>query len=130
MSDNKESTKMKIIVCVAKNNGILFNHRRVSRDVKVLEDIADNTPNLVLSQYSMELFEEIKLSCKGDIYKFIEEEFDDIDLVDEIILYHWNRAYPADVFLKFNKKEFELIESRDFEGNSHERITKEIWIKR
>ena len=120
---------MKIIVCVAKNNGILFNHRRVSKDVKVLEDIAENTPNLALSQYSMELFEGIKLSCKGDIYKFIEEEFDDIDSVDEIILYHWNRAYPADVFFRFNKKHFKLQDSYDFVGNSHERITKEVWIK-
>lgn len=121
---------MKIIVCVAKNNGILFNHRRVSKDAKVLEDIAENTSNLVLSKYSEELFEGIKLSGKGDAYKFLEEEFDEMDQVDEIILYHWNRAYPADVFFKFNKKSFELISSYDFAGNSHERITKEVWTRK
>ena len=32
---------MVIVVCVCQNNGLMFNHRRQSRDRAVLEDLAD-----------------------------------------------------------------------------------------
>lgn len=100
---------MKVIVCIANNKGVSFNKRLVSRDEEVTKDIEAN--------YS-------------DGYTFIEHEIPDIAQVDEIILYKWNRDYPADSFFDFNKKEFSKISSTDMTGKSHEKITREIWVRK
>ena len=53
------------------------------------------------------------------------------DMIDELIVYRWNELYPSDV--KFDvdieKSGYKLVSSYDFEGSSHERITKEIYRK-
>ena len=50
---------MNIIVCIDDNQGMLFNKRRQSRDVKVLEDIATLTDTLWISSFSEKLFENV-----------------------------------------------------------------------
>ena len=46
--------------------------------------------------------------------------------IKELIVYKWNRVYPADA--EFEMPEGFVLQSRvDFAGYSHEKITKEIY---
>lgn len=47
--------------------------------------------------------------------------------ITEIVLYKWNRDYPADVFFEVDLSKWRLEERKDFSGYSHEKITKEIY---
>ena len=40
---------MKVIICVDQDNGILFNHRRVSRDRRVIEQIEAENEEIWMS---------------------------------------------------------------------------------
>ena len=132
---------MVVIICVENRNGILFNHRRVSRDAAVLQRIAENSKKPVLiSPFSATLFKDFSnvLICEnpldeakdGDIC-FIEDMdiVPYLDKISKIILYHWNRDYPADTFLpeieKYGWKSDKIFE---FQGKSHEKITEEEFI--
>ena len=130
---------MNIIVCVDDNFGMCFNNRRQSRDKAVYEDILalveDN--KLFVNEYSLSLFSQdidnlyvnnkfLSVAESND-YCFIEN-VDPPQKCDKIILYRWNRVYPYDRIL--NKELFSnkrLIESIDFLGNSHQKITREIY---
>lgn len=132
---------MKIIVCLDDNNGMLFNKRRQSRDVKVLEDIASFTNEVLISPFSEKLFEGTCLETKvdsqflhnADIHDFCFVENENLlpysDKIEQLIVYKWNRKYPSDFKLDLNLKEWKLIETAEFVGNSHEKITREIYEK-
>lgn len=47
--------------------------------------------------------------------------------ITEIVLYKWNRDYPADVFFEVDLSKWRLEERKEFSGYSHEKITKEIY---
>lgn len=51
--------------------------------------------------------------------------------VDEAVLYRWNRRYPAGFFLSgiLDLGHYRLEDSIDFAGKSHEKITREVWVK-
>lgn len=132
------------IVCVDDNNGMMFNHRRQSRDGILIEHIINlvGSGKLWMSEYSKELFWELHLSQiaidenylekagNGD-FCFIEDQ--DIngysENIEKLIIFKWNRRYPADIFLTIDYNSWILEESEDFEGNSHDKITKEIYRK-
>ena len=120
---------MKLIVCVAENQGILFNKRRVSRDEALIKDIISSVPSLKMAEYSKPLFSNYEYK-EGDDYFFVEEEYSNLNDVDEIIMYKWNRDYPSDTFFNIDESVFNLSSRNDFTGKSHERITKEIWKRR
>lgn len=131
---------MNVIICLDDNQGMLFNKRRQSRDVKVIEDIATLTDKLWIHSFSEKLFEGI-LDTNIDVaflhkaleneYCFVENEklLPYLDAIEKIIIYKWNRKYPSDFKLDLNLDEWKLIESVDFIGNSHEKITREIYVK-
>ena len=133
---------MKIIICLDDNNGMMFNRRRQSQDIKVIEDVSktvkENNGFLNCSYYTQKMFEKnYPISVVEDgvfpvSYHFIENQINTLEAVTEITIYKWNRVYPADVYFKFDMEEcgFEKIHSSDFPGNSHENITKEIWTKK
>lgn len=154
MTDTRNNTKartktslikeiMKLILCLDKNNGIAFNNRRQSQDQEVTADIVRLATNSMLwiSKYSEALFsgydkDRIKVSdefisqMRACDYAFVEVEIPDFDInqVDEIIIYWWNRDYPSDVRLDATiLNEFNKISSVDFAGFSHEKITKEVY---
>lgn len=136
---------MKVIICIDDNQGMLFNKRRQSRDTKVIEDIAVLTSELWISPFSEKLFDgmpfEKKLQtnvdemflCKAEAceYCFVETKMllPHIDRINQLIVYKWNRKYPSDFKLDLNLNEWKLIETIDFVGNSHEKITREIYVK-
>lgn len=49
--------------------------------------------------------------------------------IREVILYKWNRRYPADRYFTLDLSDgtWELLRTEEFKGSSHERITKEVY---
>lgn len=134
---------MKLIVCLSEENGMMFNHRRQSRDRVLIADMirhVGNTP-LWVSPYSLPLFGEDCPSLQVDPNPTIAAGVDDYCFVEdtplpqsledtnELIIYRWNRLYPADVYFTCDTSNFSLSESNEFVGSSHDNITKEIWKK-
>ena len=135
---------MNLIVCIDDNNGLLFNKLRQSSDSEVInrivEIIEDN--KLLCNSYTAKLFDNKKCNqVINDEFLNIAEENDYcflensdiipyINNVKKLIIYHWNRKYPSDKkfptedFLKFMKKS----STYEFKGNSHDKITEEIYI--
>lgn len=139
----KESMTMKIMAAVDNDNGLMFNNRRQSSDKALYEHIINEIGGnkLWVSMYSRQLFsgydnlemsQGIGLAGEND-YCFIEDS--DIkpyeDKIDTVILYKWNRSYPSDLSFPVDMlKNFKLKSTTDFEGNSHEKITEEVYIRK
>ena len=122
---------MVLIVCLDDDNGMLFNNRRQSKDAlvrkRILELVGDN--KIWMSEYSRGQFEEEISICKNISeadYVFAENP-DDIIGVEfyKVIVYRWNRRYPADRSLTIEGKT--IVGTYEFAGNSHEKITEEIY---
>lgn len=134
---------MILIVCIDDENGMMFNNRRQSRDATVTADIAAEVGSGVLwmNEYSSKLFAGSKLNLKTDEsfldkasegeYCFLEGNGAScaIDRIEKIIIYKWNRLYPSDVRFDISMDEWKLYKTEEFAGNSHEKITKEVYIK-
>lgn len=129
---------MNVIVCIDNCNGMLFNQRRQSRDVKVRERILEicKGKTLWMSSYSSKLFADIgrqnvcvddtfldKVSkgeyCFDETQKLAEYEED----IEELIVFQWNKRYPADFYLDLELDSWKIIRCEDFEGFSHDKIT-------
>ncbi len=52
--------------------------------------------------------------------------------IEELIRFRWNRSYPGDVFLGIDLEDgsWGCMETEEFPGYSHERITMERFVKR
>ena len=127
---------------------MMFNHRRVSRDRAVYENIMKTVrgEKIYIKPYSEKLFlpiaEEFGMPetvdsplevAKNGEWCFIEDE--DItpylDKVEKLLIYNWNRFYPYELKFDLNipASSFRLSEKSDFEGISHEEITRELFRK-
>ena len=131
---------MQVIITVENRNGMLFNHRRVSRDQKVSERILAycKEKKLWMNAYSAKLFEnnpQIRVSEtfleQKDAICFVEDQdvTPYLPEIDTIILFHWNRDYPADLFFTVDLSEWNRIHQEEFAGKSHEKITMEVYKK-
>ena len=126
---------MKLIVCLDDNNGMMFNKRRQSRDRVLIENALEfcKGEKLYTNEYSAKLFPENTVEIfenieqVGNSFCFVEDFTVNEEYVDEIIVYKWNRLYPADTYFNIDLENWNLIESVDFEGSSHEKITREIY---
>lgn len=131
---------MKVCVCMDNHQGMMFNHRRLSRDRILIEKIGEVAKGrrIFMNSYSCELFDGIQnivvnddfLSIAGDNdICFVENqelaEFE--NKIDSIIIFKWNRSYPADTYFDLVLDKWHLVESCDFEGYSHDKITKEVY---
>ena len=130
------------IVCIANNNGMLFNMRRCSRDSVLIEKLLEmiGGEEIMIAPYSKELFGEEKVvedsdflihAGKGD-YCFVENVSlkDFAEKIEKVIICRWNRDYPADFFFDLDMADFHLKGTMmEFQGSSHERITIEEWVK-
>ena len=137
---------MKIIACVDDEYGMMFNNRRQSKDREVINDIMHNIEGVLwISNYSKELFWDsiddldkrvvIKVddgmldNAKEEEWCFIEDiplkEYE--DNISEIIIYKWNKKYPADKYMEISMKKFKLIDSKEIKGYSHDDILREIY---
>lgn len=135
---------MIVIVCVDEEYGMMFHGRRQSRDRALIKDVAEECQGrmLYMNARSVPLFEEY-----GDIPVTVREDYmegagegeycfaEDADLrecpkgLEGVILYRWNRRYPADLRFGLDLTDggWELVRTEEFRGFSHERITKEVY---
>ena len=132
---------MKLIVCLDERRGMMFNHRRQSRDRVLIENMERlvGAHTLYVTSYSEILLLKSKLryvvaddpfAVAGEEDYCLIESFDpakQMQAVEEAVLYHWNRHYPADLYFTADMKGFTLIETEEFAGSSHEKITREVW---
>ena len=131
---------MTVFVCLDDRGGMLFNHRRQSRD---REQIADmwrevGAGRLLCDPYSAALFPSddkqpvfaadfLSRAEAGDCC-FVENKplLPVLDKISTLIVYRWNRVYPRDTVLDIPLPGgFRLTETVEFAGYSHEKITKE-----
>ena len=133
---------MHAIVCVDNRMGMLFNHRRQSQDQVLrkylLELVGEHL--LYMNAYSSRQFQEdpririaedfLPLAGKED-YCFVEDQalapFE--AQTDSLILCRWNRDYPGDFFLDLDLSHWKIVDTREFPGSSHEKITVEVYKK-
>lgn len=134
---------MKFIICLDDQNGMMFNKRRQSQDRKVKEDILHLSLPIVMNTYSFKLFEDMDTKAiivqdelpilKEDCYQFIEDQDikQYVDRITEIIIYYWNRKYPSDLkcTLDFTDKCWQVVSETEFQGNSHDCITKMVYVR-
>ena len=134
---------MTVIICLDDQSGMAFNKRRQSRDSRVTEDLKAefSEDGIKIAPYSEPLFAaaDVKytvcedLASERDGVLFVET-FDPATLSDRIrrlVIYRWNRQYPADLFCTLDPRrtEWNLRSVKEFCGTSHERITREILEK-
>lgn len=138
---------MIIIACIDEKNGMMFHGRRQSRDRILREDMLRECAGkkLWMSPYSYALFEnhedtgilaseDFLAAAGGEDYCFVENAdalADYLEKVQAVLLYRWNRTYPADVYFPFDLADgsWELKTREEFQGSSHEKITREWYEK-
>ncbi len=133
---------MKAIVCVEDRGGMLFNNRRLSKDrvltADVISDLCGQT--LYLDRYSLSLFKDSRADVRAVEQMFTQEGVYFVenrslaqyaDKIDSLVIYKWNRAYPFDMQfdIDLQKSGFKLVKVSEFAGNSHDKITKEEYVK-
>lgn len=136
---------MIVIAFVDDKKGMMFNHRRQSRDRAVTERIQINCKGkkLWMNLYSEQLYgslEEVDIMVENDFLslagkgEFCLVESNSlmpfVEKMEEVILYRWNRTYPADVYLDLDLLQWERKEWHEFRGSSHEKITEERYERR
>lgn len=129
------------VICVDDNNGMLFNNRRQSRDMLLIEDLIKyaNSNKILINEFSKSLFADYEHNILiSDTFLSDANENDicfveNVDLtnfkdkINTLIIYKWNRVYPADFHFNLNLSSYKLIETKDFKGNSHDKITRETY---
>ncbi len=136
---------MTVFVCIDDRGGMMFNKRRQSRDSKVIEDVVRTVGDgmLYISDFSEMLFAESEasvisvpdpLDSSSDTgFAFVENlhlrEY--LDKIDRLIIYKWNKKYPYDFELDVDpiSKGFKKKSTREFIGTSHDKITREDYVK-
>ena len=133
---------MYAIVCVDNRMGMLFNHRRQSRD-RVLNDYLLSLTEgrrLLMNSFSGKLFgpsEQIHISetfledAREHDFCFVEDRplLPFAHKLEALILCRWNRDYPGDFFLDLDLSCWHLSRQTEFPGSSHEKLTIEVYVK-
>uniref|UniRef100_UPI004055BEE6 ribonuclease Z n=1 Tax=Agathobacter sp. TaxID=2021311 RepID=UPI004055BEE6 len=136
---------MNIFVCLDEKGGMMFNKRRQSSDRVIRADILQTVGGhkLYVNSYTAKQFTEennvitIADNCLAqagaDDYVFVENMQVGQYLADiqQIIVYRWDRKYPADFFfdVELSSTKWVLLSSEEMEGYSHECIGKEVYTK-
>lgn len=132
---------MKIIVCIDKANGMMFNGRRQSQDKELRRKVMElcNGTALWMNAYSAKQFtdgEPIHVAAdylaqaKAGEYCFIEDgQLPPTEHIEAVYRFQWNRKYPSDVTfdLDLQGAGFKRAEKQEFVGTSHEKITLEMF---
>ena len=132
---------MILVVCLDDGNGMGFNRRRQSQDRLLRADLLREAAGRAvwMSPYTRAQFPdppetlctaEDPLDRAGPGELCFAETADPAPWaarVEEIVLYRWNRRYPADLYCTLPLEDFVLEERREFAGSSHECITREVY---
>ncbi len=133
---------MTVAICLCDRGGMLFNNRRQSKDRNQILDLLSlaSGEKIYINAFSEKLFsdsganfEVVENPLESGGFAFVENLHISpyIDRINKLIIYRWNRRYPADFSVDISPSDagMSLSESVDFEGYSHEKITREVWIK-
>ena len=136
---------MKIIACLCNKGGLLFNHRRQSRDRVLIQNLSEYIGDgaVFINDFSSSLFLNTEMSAievSSPLEAAGEDDFvfvENLSLsgheskINEMVIYKWNRDYPADFRLDVSPHDLglSLVETSEFKGSSHDRITREIYRK-
>ena len=132
---------MTLVVCLDDQQGMMFNRRRQSRDRILIAELLAHVGErrLIISPYSAPLFpadapnltvaNDPCAAADRDSFAFVEDTdpLSHWDEVTELLIYRWNRIYPADRKFQGDLSGFRLTETTEFAGSSHDTITKEVW---
>lgn len=135
---------MILYIAVDDKLGMTFNNRRQSKDSILRSHIIEETSGgrLWINTYTKNQFElplaesimvddEFLEKAEKNDYCFVENvsvaEYE--GKIQKIILFRWNRTYPADRYMDIilEGERWKQISVSEFKGNSHEKITKEVW---
>lgn len=135
---------MNVIVCLDDKNGMMFNKRRQSQDLTLRIDIKNlvQNRNIFMNNYSYKLYKDIDIGnirvcenfldeCGNNDFCLVEDKLlsNYINKINNLIIYNWNRVYPSDLYFDINLQNniWNLVDEQEFEGSSHEKITKKIY---
>ncbi len=131
---------MNIIVCIDKSGGMMFGGRRQSMDKEVISMIIEISKGarLLMSEYSAKMFldynniicdDAFVLKARAGDYCFFEDIQIPTENIEDVYVFNWNRDYPADKYFIFDLKEYKKVKKTEFAGNSHKKITLEVFKK-
>ncbi|MCC8067352.1 MAG: ribonuclease Z [Clostridiales bacterium] len=132
---------MILIAAIDDHGGMMFHHRRQSRDRIMIEKILAvcGDEKIRMSAYSAGLFpsasvivdDEFLISAgEGELcFAEVPPLFPFEDRIEKIFLFQWNRHYPADLYFDIDLSKWKRIDMEEFAGFSHEKITLETYIK-
>lgn len=140
----REGKDMIVLVCLDKDNGMLFHNRRQSRDREVTARIQEicRGKKLWMNPYSETLYGkmdgvEIAVSdcpmqpAEKDDFCLVESDalrpFE--EKVEGLMVFRWDKKYPADLYLDLDLSRWKRTKTREFSGYSHEIITEEVYVK-
>ena len=136
---------MIVIVCLDDKKGMLFNGRRQSRDSAVMDRIRSlcEGTRLWMNSYSAGLYgglegiditEEddfLSLAGSGEVCLVETERLASFgERIEKIIVFWWNRTYPADFYMDVDLSLWDRTGRREFQGTSHEKITEDVYERR
>lgn len=136
--------RITVAVTVDDKMGVAFNKRRQSRDRLLIKDLCEKScGKIYISNYSAPLFEGFEdriiivddpiKDCEDGGLCFLEMTSleGNIDNVEKLIVYQWNRLYPSDKKLGVAIEDcgFKMTAKYEFVGSSHDKITKGIYQK-
>ena len=132
-----------MIACVDGRNGMAFHNRRQSQDRLARWDIlkeAGRAPLWVNAVTARQFTDGQQSRLRIDA-AFLDRagsgEFCFVEdrsvkpyetRIEQVILYRWNRAYPADLYWDLPLDGWTLERREEFPGYSHKIITKEVYV--
>ena len=136
--------KITVAVVLDDREGMMLFGKRQSRDrVMISEFVTSNEgKEIFISPFSKLIFEphpNVKIvenpfleSTDGSacfIENFLLSPY--LDMIETLIIYRWNRRYPSDVRFDVNVDEagYKLQSVIEYEGSSHDKITKETYTR-
>ncbi len=135
--------KITVAVCIDDKGGMMFNKRRQSRDRVLIADLCEfATEKIYINEFSQLLFEDHAdkivvvddplSDCPDGGICFVENipllPFEDD--ISELLVYKWNCAYPRDMKLDLSLADFRVLRRKEFEGSSHDKITRLLMKRR
>ena len=131
---------MKVAVCVDDAQGMTFFGKRQSSDRVLIEEfITSNSGRRVyITPFSARIFQNYpeviqSATALDDAGDFDVCFIENLRLapyaskIEELVVYRWNRSYPSDFKLDLDLTEWQLVSSSEFQGSSHDNITREIY---
>ena len=140
---------MYVILTLDNQNGMMFNHRRQSRDRVLSERLVElagkltrgKAGRLLMSCYTAGLFPDgvpegavsadnfLDQAGSGDVC-FVEDAalLPYQPLISQLFVFRWNRDYPSDRRLDLNLSEWVRTVEDEFCGFSHKTITLERYV--